>query len=129
MASGSYSVAADLIDWTNTDDVMEASFVLQGAFSVATAANKSVYLYAQLKAVDGTNDAPIPTDNYGQIYLGAVGVKDGTTATQYAPLTDVMIPATRSGQAIKFYIKNGAGQSLSAGWKLLITPKGVGAKA
>lgn len=127
VANNAFSIAGDLSTWTNDDDAIMASVVLTCNFSVAPTANSSVNLYARLLDISGTNDATVPDANFQQVYVGSFPLNDSTVA-QYIPI-DIGLPNTYTSQQYEFYVENKSGQSLPAGWDLLITPKAIGAHA
>lgn len=129
VTDGSFSASGDVVSggWTNDDDAPMASVVLTCAYATAPTASTSVNLYARLMNIDSTNDQITPDANFGHVYLGSFPLND-TTSTQYIPL-DVRLPNTYTSQVYEFYIENNAGQTMSAGWTLKITPKTIGPHA
>lgn len=121
VADAAFSIASDVAQWTNDDDVDRAAIVLDATWSVAPDANSSVTLYARLMNISGTGDQPVPTANFPHKLMGRFPVKNITTQ-QLIPI-DIDLPNVYTSQVYEFYIKNNAGQTISAGWKLLITPK------
>jgi len=125
VADGVLSVAGDITTWTNDDDATIAAIIFEGTFATAPDANSSVHLYARLMNIQSTNDAEAPdVTNFEPKYLGSFPLNDVTSA-QYAPI-DIRLPNQKTSQEYDFYIKNGGGQTLSAGWDLYITPKTYG---
>lgn len=127
VTNNSFSAAADLVEWTNDDDVMVGAMILEATWSVAPTANTSVTLFAQLMNIQSTNDMEVPTANFQHVVLGDFPVKNITTI-QRVPI-DIALPNTATSQVYQFFIRNNSGQTISAGWKLLITPKAVGPHA
>ncbi|MEZ0147942.1 MAG: hypothetical protein AB9Q22_10275 [Candidatus Reddybacter sp.] len=127
VADAAFSIASDVAQWTNDDDAEMASIVLSGTWAVAPDAGGSVALYARLMNIDGTGDQDIPSANYRHKSLGRFPVKDVTSAQLTA--IDIDLPNNYSSQVYEFYIQNNAGQTISAGWKLVVTPKAPGAHA
>lgn len=127
VTSGSFSVAGDLLTWTNDDDAIEASVTLEGTFSVAPDANSSVALFAALQDVQSTNDDSAPTVNYQHTFLGSFPVKD-VTSNQFTTIS-IALPNAKSSQIYQFYIRNQTGQTISAAWDVHITPRTVGPHA
>lgn len=128
VTAGAFSIAADLSTWSEDDDVDQASVV--GLFEYSGAApdaNSSNNLYLRLLNIQGTNDAPIPDANFQWWYAGSFPLNDVTTA-QYIPL-DIFLPSNSSLQDYEFYIENGGGQTLDAGWDIFPTPKTDGPHA
>ena len=124
VANNSFSVVADLNAWTNDDDAILASAVLECAFSIAPDANSSISLFAALNAIQTTNDQLSPSANFEHVYIGSFPVKDVTVA-QFIPI-DIALPNTKTSQIYQFYIRNNTGQTVSASWDLHITPKALG---
>jgi len=127
VTDGSFSVAGDITTWTNDDDAPMASVVLEATYSSAPDANSVVNLYARLMNIQSTNDQGAPDANFQHVYLGTFPLNDVTSA-QYIPI-DVKLPNTKTSQEYDFYIQNEAGQTLSAGWDLYVTPKTYGPHA
>jgi len=122
--SGAFSVAADITAWTNDDDAPMANIVLKVAFAVAPDAYSRIKLYARPINVQSTNDQDTPDGNFLQVILGSFSLNNVTT-TQYIPI-EVTLPNGKSSQEYEFYIQNGGGQTISAGWSLYVTPKTIG---
>lgn len=127
VASAAFSVVGDLVAWTNDDDAKTASVVLEATFSVAPDANSSVALFGQLNNIQSTNDQLAPTANFQHVYLGSFPVKDVTTA-QFIPIV-ISLPNNNTSQEYNFFIQNNAGQTISSGWDIHITPKATGPHA
>lgn len=110
----SYGVVADGASFP------DARFVFRGQFgSVTSIENKTIALYARPLNIDSTNDAPAPTATYLQKYIGAFVLQASSANTdQYLSLIAYDVPAEAD-----YYIVNNAGQTLSAGWTLKVTPR------
>lgn len=121
---GSMSVSADTSDWTNDDDAPVAAVIFEATYATAPDANSTVSLYAQLMNIVGTDDADAPDTNNLHVHMGNFKLNDVTTR-QHVPL-DVDLPNTVTSQVYHFFVLNNAGQTLSAGWQLHITPKSPG---
>lgn len=122
VSDGAMSAQEDT--WTNDDDAPLASIVFSGTYSVAPTASSAVDLFARLLNIQSTSDADTPDSNLSHVYLGSFPLNDVTSA-QYVAI-DVYLPNTVTSQQYEFYIKNNAGQTLSAGWNLYVTPKTYG---
>jgi hypothetical protein len=99
----------------------DAEFYLTCAFTTAPTENTTIALYARPLDIDGTNDAEVPEAGRPTIPIGTFTVNDVTT-TQYILLNNVYamdLPA----KADYYLYNNGTGQSVSAGWKLVIKPR------
>jgi hypothetical protein len=127
VADGAFSVASDLLTWTNDDDARYASVVLECNFATAPDANSSVSLYLQALDVQGLNDAPVPDSNFKHIFVEVFPLNDVTSA-QFIPI-EIALPNVGAGQVWQPFIQNNAGQSMSAGWDIHITPKAIGPHA
>lgn len=124
---GAFSVAADVSTWVNDDDAMSAAIILKATFATTPTSGGSIGLYAALQNIDGTDDQLDPSDAFSHISLGVFPVKD-VTSLQTIP-TNIPLPNTKTSEEYVFFIKNNAGQTLSLGWELLITPKAISPKA
>ena len=127
VADAAFSVAGDVVSWTNDDDAPQASITLLANFSVAPDTNSSINLYAKLDNIEGTNDQDVPDSNFQHTYLGSFPLNNVTTA-QYINI-GISLPNTKTSQEYIFYIENKSGQSLPLGWDLFITPKTLGPHA
>lgn len=124
VASGAFSDNNDTVtNWTNDDDAPLGAAVLKCAFGVAVTIG-SVGLYAKLKSIQSTNDAPDPDANFPHIFVGSFPIDFGaSTSTLYYPIPLFQMPCVGSSQAIQWFIKNeGTAQTISASWQLWITP-------
>lgn len=117
----SFGVADDAdLTSTNHDDYPYADFELEAAFGSATDVGGVVYLYRQDLNIDGsTNDAPAPASTYPHKQVGLFNIPDSSTTLGYYPCSGVV----HLSADCQFSLKNAAGQTLSAGWKLKATPK------
>jgi hypothetical protein len=127
VTDGSFSVAGDITTWTNDDDAPAAAVVFEGTYSVAPDVNSTVSLFARLMNIQSTNDQEIPDSNFQHTYLGSFPLNDVTTE-QFVAI-EVGLPNTKSSQEYDFYIQNNAGQTVSAGWDIHVTPKTIGPHA
>lgn len=110
----SYGVVADGASFP------DARFVWRGQFATVTSIeNKTIDLYARPLNIDSTNDSNAPTATYTQKYIGSFVLQASATNTdQYVSLVAYDVPAEAD-----YYIINSAGQTLSAGWTLKVTPR------
>lgn len=110
----SYGVVADGASFP------DARFAWRGQFATVTSIeNKTIDLYARALNFDGTNDAPAPTATYTQKFIGSFVLQASSTNTdQYLVLVAYDVPAEAD-----YYIINNAGQTLSSGWTLKVTPR------
>lgn len=127
LVDGGFSASSDIVLWTNDDDAPIAAFLLEATFSVAPSANSFVNLYARPMNVSGVNDGDVPDGNFNHVYLGAFPLNNVTTR-QYVAI-DARLSNVKSSQEYEFFIQNNAGQTISAGWDLKVTPKTIGPHA
>ena len=126
-ATGGFSLSTDLLQYTNTVNALEANMVLTATFASPPTANTSVSLFARLISVQSTNSEQVPDANFQETFLSAFALNDA--AGLQAKAVDISLPNSKSGQVYEFYVQNNAGQTMSAGWALHITPKAINAKA
>ena len=106
-----YSVASDGAYYP------DAKFVISVTFGTAPTEGTTLALYARPLDIDGTNDAEVPETTQPTVFIGTFVVNNVTTA-QYIELLAQDVPWSAS-----YYIhNNGAGQTVSAGWTLKVTP-------
>lgn len=111
----SYSVVTDGRNYP------DARFVLVGTFSVAPVENTTLALYARPLNLDGTADADAPETTRPTQFIGVFSVNN-VTSPQVLMLMAQDVP----WEADYYIHNNGTGQTLSAGWKLLVTPCTIG---
>ena len=136
VSDGAFSVAGDVNDWTNDDDVPAAMFVLVlNDLSGAPAAGLTVGLYCKpLNIVNTTDDHQGPNTNVETIQLGAFlidAVDPGGANDAYA-FGPVELPNFKTSQEYEFYIKNNLGVTIGVGtgdWELWVTPVAYGPHA
>ena len=98
----------------------DADFVLTGTFGTAPTEGTVLALYARPLDVDGTADTEVPETTRPTVFIGSFVVNNVTTA-QTMTLRAYDLPTKAD-----YYVHNsGAGQTLSAGWALKITPRTV----
>ena len=126
ISNDSFSTSSDLAFWTNTDNAPSASVTLACTFLANPSTFNYINLYARLLDVQGTNDNVISDAGLLHSYVGQFPV-DNTSAAQYITI-DIRLPNAGPSQKYEFYLSNKAGQSVSAGWDLFVTPKTLGPK-
>jgi hypothetical protein len=96
-----------------------ALFIAPTASVVST--STAIYLYRRDLNVDSTNDEDLPGASNKQKLVGVFQVAAATTAStsHYIQAADVPL----SGGDCEFYIENGLGVNIPAGWTLKVTPK------
>ena len=98
--------------------------MLTGTFSVAPTENSTLALYARPLNIDGTADADAPETTRPTRFIGAFVVNNVTTSQS------LVCDAQDVPWEADYYIhNNGTGQTLSAGWRLLVTPCTMGPAA
>lgn len=111
----SYSIATDGAYYP------DARFVLTGTFATAPTENTTLALYARPLNIDGTADADAPETTRPTQYIGGFLVNNVTSAQS------MVCDAQNVPWEAEYYIhNNGTGQTLGAGWKLLVTPCTIG---
>lgn len=111
----SYGIVADGISYP------DARFVLTGAFATAPTENTTLALYARPLNIDSTADADAPETTRPTQYIGVFVVNNVTTSQS------LVCNAQNVPWEADYYIhNNGTGQTLSSGWKLLVTPCTIG---
>lgn len=95
----------------------DADFVLTGKFGTAPTEGTVLALYARPLDVDGTADTEVPETTRPTVFIGSFVVNNVTTA-QTMTLRAYELPT----KADYYVHNNGAGQTLSAGWTLKVTP-------
>lgn len=99
----------------------DAEFVLVGAFGTAPTEGTALALYARPLDIDGTSDAEAPETTRPTVFIGTFTVNN-VTSTQSMVLNGIY--AADVPKKADYYIhNNGTGQSLSTGWKLIVTPR------
>ena len=111
-----YVLSTDAANWP------DAEFVLTATFATAPTEGRAVNLLARPLNIDGTNDAPVPEAGRPTHYVGSF-IVDNTTSTQYLNLQGIV--AYDLPREADYYLHNGADQAVSAGWKLVVTPRNV----
>lgn len=130
ISNGTFSVAADIGAWTNTDDVRECSFVFKCQFSTVTGVvNKLINIYARPINIQSTNDPVTPGTSRYAGCIGAFIVYAASTGTDYFFESNrCSLPNMKSGQEYEFYFENQTGQTVSSGWAAWIMPITPGPK-
>lgn len=99
----------------------DAEFVLVGAFGTAPTEGTQIALYARPLDIDGTNDTEVPEAARPTVFIGSFTVNNVTT-TQNMVLNGIF--AQDVPKKADYYIHNsGTGQTMSSGWKLIVTPR------
>lgn len=82
----------------------------------------ALYVYRRDLNIDGTNDETAPGASNKRRYVGSATVNAATTVstTHYVNIVDVPLAG---GTDCEFYMENGLGVNIPAGWTMKITPK------
>lgn len=104
------------LDLSSYNDYPHAKFMLSAACASAFTTMGPVHLLAQPLNISGTNDGPAPTATYPHRRVGTFSMYAGTS-TQYQDLDAYDLP-----RVSQYYLSNGAGQQISAGWTLTAIP-------
>lgn len=122
VAVDAVSPISDSETWVNSNNAIEAAFVLTGTFAAAPAAAGTVDLYAKLLDLEGTNDSPDPATDYPHTLLGSFPIT--TLATQTVSLI-APLDNTKLLQNYQFALGNSTNQILNAGWALRVAPRAL----
>ena len=95
----------------------DAKFVASVTFSAAPTEGTTIALYARPLNISGTNDSEVPETTRPTVFIGTFVVNNVTTA-QYIELLAQDVP----WEASYYLHNNGTGQTISAGWTLVVTP-------
>ena len=128
VADGNFSATGDTIEWTNDDNARKASCLLIFQYPSGSINSDGVHLYMTLRNIDGTGDEPETDTNFESHYVGTFDTDAGLAATTDQALTlghDIDLPNQYASQVYKPFIKADCGVTLTAGWELKITPKGI----
>jgi len=127
VAAGAFSIATDLVTWTNDDDAPEAAVTLELTMNVAADDNSGCNLYFRALNVESTNDDSIPEAEYRHTWVGFIPVLNGIATIQRST-TRISLPNYKTSSVWEVYIQNLTGQQIDAGWTIFITPITIGPK-
>lgn len=119
IASNAITQANDASYSTSSDgaNYPHAEFVLTFAFGTAPTEGTTLSLVARPLNISSTNDAEVPEFARQDRFIGEFRVNNVTT-TQYAAMFAYDVPR----EADYYIANNGTGQTVSAGWTLVVTP-------
>ena len=127
LAAGSLSVSGDistaLAGTGNLARYPRADVTLMIAPTASIASTSvNLYLYRRDLNIDGASDSPVPGASNKTKFVGTFQAAAATTVstTQYLSAMDVDLGAPGD---CEFYIENGLGVNVPAGWTLKVTPK------
>jgi hypothetical protein len=120
--NGSFSTVG-MTPLTLVDNVPFVDLVLDITFTIIPATNAAVHVYRRDLNIDGANSAPIPDNQFKQIYVGSF-VPDLVTTRQFLSLPSV--PVSRDQE---FYIENASGSETFGATVLKAIPKTFNGKS
>ncbi len=108
---------------TDGGDYPDAEFYLSAAFTTAPTEGTTLNLYARPLDIDSTNDAEVPEAARPTVFVGVFVVNNvGTSTMQYMQLQGGY--ARDMPAKADYYLHNNAtGQTVNAGWKLVVVPR------
>lgn len=121
--SGSADISTALSGTGNCNRYPRADVALMITATASIASTSTgVYLYRRDINIDGTADEKVPDTSNKQHYVGSFQIPAATTVstTHYVQLTDIPLPTPGD---CEFYLDNGLGVNILAGWTLKVTPK------
>lgn len=129
VSNNSFSDSGDLTTWTNDDDAVIASAILDATMAASPSAGSTIDLYARLMNIsDTTQDANAPSSTFSQVYLGSFAMDSGGTAQISA--IEIALPNTVTSQQFDFYLfNNSTGTTIAIGSTVDIVPKAIGPHA
>jgi len=128
VASAGFSIATDLVTWTNDDDAPAAAITVELTMNVAAADNSGVNLFFRALDVEGTNDDSVPELEYPHTFVGFFPVLNGITTIQRSTKR-VVLPNYKTSSVWEVYIQNLTKQQIDAGWTVFVTPITIGPHA
>lgn len=127
IADGAFSVSGDVTSHTEDDDVGILVAVLTATYSSAPTAYRDVTLHARLMNIDGTKDMQTPDANFPAVFCGSFLLND-VTGEQVSAF-EFALPSAYTSQVVEYFIRNNAGNTLSSGATVKVTPKTRGPHA
>ncbi len=128
-AANSFSIASDLVTWTNDDDAPEAAITLQLTMDTAADDNSGVNMYFRTLNVVTTTDDAVPTAVYRHTYIAFFPVAPVPALTIQRSTIVVPLPNYKTSSVWEVYIENQTGQIIEAGWTVFVTPITIGPHA
>ena len=128
VANAAFSLAAHATTFTNVNGAKEARYVFTGAFAVAATANSSLALFARPLLIDGVVNAAEPSATFQSTYIGSFPVDSTAGTASQSSYFEGSLPDGVDGQTMDFYLQNNAGQTLSIGAVVKVTPAAIGPK-
>ncbi len=122
VSSDAFSIASDLLTWTNDDDAKEAAITLELTMAVAATDNSGCSMYFRALNVDDTNDDAVPTAVYLHTPIAFFPTAPVPATTIQRSTLRVHLPNYKTSSVWEVYIHNQTGQQIDAGWTVFITP-------
>ena len=121
IAIGGFSIASDLVTWTNDDDALEAAITVELTMDAVAADNSGVNVFFRALNVDGSNDDMIPEAEYRHTPMGHWAVLNGITTIQRTTRR-IALPNYKTSSVWEVYLENLTLAVIDAGWTVFITP-------
>ena len=129
VASNGFSIASDLITWTNDDDATHVAITVEFTQDVAAADFGGHNIFFRALNVDGTNDDEIPEIEYPHYFMGFFPALNAILTTQRSTLAPIALPIYKTSSVWEVYLENKSGEEIDAGWTVFITPMSLGPHA
>ena len=129
VSNDAFSDSGDMTAWTNDDDAVIATAILDATMGVSPTAGSTIDLYVRLLNIsDTTQDQNVPSSTFSQVYLGSFGMDSGGTAQISA--IEIGLPNAQTSQQYEFYFfNNGTGTTVAVGSTVDVVPKAIGPSA
>ncbi len=118
VSNDTYSADSDAVDW-DSEGHTHVRFIVDMDLGAVPTAPVRIRMFARPMNIDGTNDSPVPTDNYPEHYLGDV-VLD-VNADQHFVTSRAFLLPPNDNDTYRFYFKNTSGQTASS-WDIDAQP-------
>ena len=129
VSDNGFSIASDLVSWTNDDDATHVAVTVELTMNVAAADNSGVNLYIRALNVEGTNDDSVPKAEHRRTFLGFFPVLNGITTIQRSTKAPLVLPVYKTSSVWEFYLENKTTNEIDAGWTVFVTPLALGPHA
>ena len=125
VASEAFSIASDLVTWTNDDEAPAAAITLELTMNASANDNSGCNMYFRALNVEGTNDDSIPVGTHRHTWIAFFPVIKTITTIQRSTVR-VGLPNYKLSSIWEVYIENKTGQQIATGWTVFITPIAIG---
>ncbi len=126
---GNFSIASDLVTWTNDDDAPEAAITLELTMDQAANNSSGCNMYFRALNVESTNDDAVPTAVYRHTPIAFFPVAPVPALTIQRSTLIVALPNYKTSSVWEVYIENQTGEIIEAGWTVFIRPITIGPHA